>query len=127
VTGLQVAAAIGVPAAALSLILQAAAAPNVELAVGVILSTAVLGTQAYLIKRVGSIPKEESALRHEAANKFTAALGETYDMLDVALQRAEARIMGRVDELARVAADERHRLDDRIRELERYLPRGASA
>lgn len=126
-TGLQVAAAIGVPAAALSLILQAAAAPNVELAVGVILSTAVLGTQAYLIKRVGSIPKEESALRHEAANKFTAALGETYDMLDVALQRAEARIMGRVDELARVAADERHRLDDRIRELERYLPRGASA
>lgn len=91
------------------------------------------GILLHLVRRVNAIPAEEALKRHDAVNRVTAVMAENYDRLDearkadsarlsVELDRMEARLMGAINANSDREAGERHRLEDRVRDVERELP-----
>lgn len=122
-TTLKVVGSLSTALAAGAFLLLQTAGARPEITGAVLLSATVLALQLYLIRRVQTIPAEEATRRHDVVNRLTILVTASQQHTDEELQRMEARLAASVRDASASAASERHRLEDRILELERWRPR----
>lgn len=122
-TAVKLVGVVGTTMSAGAIFLLQAAGTAPEITGAVLLSAGVLAVQLYLIRRVNAIPSEQSKYRHDQTNQIAERIAEQYLQLDNTITRLEARVMGAIEAGLNREGTERHRLEDRVREVERDMPR----
>lgn len=122
-TVLKAVGVVSTAAAAGAFVLLQSADANPGITGAVLLSATSLALLLYLLRRVQAIPTEEGKKRHDAMGQVTVILAATDARLSADLQRMEARLMTALTASDAREATERHRVEDRVRELEKWEPR----